>query len=235
MTFEDYVGKKLIGSADELDQELYEDIDDDGDSISVTFGSMDYDEDDDNGWIVETGCIIYCNDDHEIDSVEPTARILAAGESGLGELDPDDWVDEERIGRILNSLTGSDTDYPETWSCNYWVAYGSGENSEDVDIEVPCTTDEYAVLRKLEYLVDNPDIDINDENALETAVSESDGVIESADDFLQYYDRTVEDCPELFDFIERVADAVYAARQHDCEMSGDENAGELKWSYGAVE
>ena len=59
MTIEDYIGKKLISSSNELDQELYENIVDDGDSISVTFGSMDYDEDDgDNDWIVETGCVM---------------------------------------------------------------------------------------------------------------------------------------------------------------------------------
>jgi len=231
MTFPEYINLPVPEDIDSIECDIIDSIEDDGEAIFISFGSTPYE--DDSTWSVETGLIIRYDDDRLIEEIEPTARLFAPGESGLGEIDEEDWTDEKRIEKALSAVTG--VSFHETWLCSYWVSFGRGENSEECDLDVPCTEGEYAVLKKLEYMQNEFFGDVDDEDDAQSAIEESEGLFASAEDMRHFADMSLEDLPELEAFVQRVEDMVYAAREHDCEMSGDEDEGDLAWNYGDVE
>lgn len=85
------------------------------------------------------------------------------------------------------------------WEMYYYVVFGRGDGSDDVVFDVPCTEEEYAILKKIE----NGD--------------------EAYEDYSSY-----EEIEELSDFVSRANDAAYSEALADMEEINDEEVDSLK-------
>ena len=130
------------------------------------------------------------------------------------------------------------TKFTNFWTCSYWANFGRGDYSETIDIDVPVTDEEFDVLQKLEYIqndCDIFDIDAATDEEIEEAIDASEGRFDSISDFKHYFDKFVEDCEELYDFMERVDETILAAVREEAERTGENNESCICWNYGSVE
>lgn len=118
-----------------------------------------------------------------------------------------------------------------TWTCTYWVTFGSGDSSDSIDLDVPVTDEEYKILRLLykaqDYLHDDEDENLEDDDDLD-------------DEDNPYEGMTVEEVDELTDFVDRVSDKARAAAREDLKGTGEEEYLEsggfiVGYGYGSVE
>ena len=130
------------------------------------------------------------------------------------------------------------TKFNNSWTCSYWANFGRGDYSETIEIDVPVTDEEFETLQKLEYIqndCDIFDIDAATDEEIEEAIDASEGHFDSISDFKYFFDKFVEDCEELYDFMERVDEEILAAVREETERAGENNESCICWNYGSVE
>lgn len=111
--------------------------------------------------------------------------------------------------------------YTCKWTCTYSATFGRGDSSDDVEIEIPCTEDEYNALMMHYYVMlgeDENGNDIDDDPRFED------------------WDDDPEGNPDLEDFIKRATEIIEdQAREEVEEYLPDEDFDDIEININFID